>query len=441
MLRVIVRSCLLGGLVLAAAAGCGGSAAIRAAEGGRLGELQRLLAEEIARGDLDDDDARDIARAVAEGEVQRARPPEGAARLLGLRICARSVEGPLRERAAGSDAIAPVAALLLLDAGLADVEETRRHAAGLTRPSSAAAAAVASAWRAVHARTLVGVGDVPARRERMLDGDQEVRVAALRASIEAADPGDREAVLEAARLDPLPLARTLAIRAAAASGGERVVRALRDLWTLADEPAREAIAEAWASPRAVSAGGHQQLLWAISTQRGAPAIAAARALAHAGREGSAEALGVLVRAIESGPTRDRVYAIRVIPLGDAAARAAVARATGDPDPSVALAALTRQLDAAPTGSEWVAATKRLLALAEGSTTHALLAKGALARAGVPSIAPILQRDVRSRDSLLRESAGEGLIALGQRVRAAPLLADPDPQVRISVACALLTGRP
>ncbi|MCC6553026.1 MAG: hypothetical protein IT372_08395, partial [Polyangiaceae bacterium] len=261
MLRLLLRTCLAGSLALSAAA-CGGSAAIRAAEAGRYGELGRLLADDLRRGDLDEDDARDVARAVAEGEIRRAAPPAGADRLRELRPCVRHAEAAFGERAAGSDALAPLAAMILLDANLADVEATRARAALM---EAAGPAELAGAHRAVFTRTLMGPEDGPTRRERMLDGDEAVRVAALRAAIIAADPGDRDAVLEAARLDPQPMARTLAIRAAGAIGGEAVVLALRDVWVLADEPSREAIADAWVAPRAVDAGGRSQLLWAIAT--------------------------------------------------------------------------------------------------------------------------------------------------------------------------------
>lgn len=438
MLRPILWSCLAASLALAAA-GCGGSAAIHAAEAGRFADLARLLQADIRSGSLDDDDARAIALAVASFEIVRARPPSGSARLLELRTCARHVADGLVERSAGTDPIAPTAAMILLEAGLADIEATKQRSARL---ATAADPVLSVSFRAVHARTLVGPGDGPTRRARMLDGDQDVRVAALRASIVTADPGDRDALLDAARLDPFPMARTLAIRAAATIGGETVVLALRDLWALADQPDREAIADAWASPRAIDTGGRKQLLWAISTQRGAPAIAAARTLANAGAAGAADAIGALIRAIDSGPTKDRVYAIQAAPMTDPRVREAVTKAEHDNDEAVALAALTRQVEAAAgvkPPSARAPAVSRLLRIANGSTTAALTAKGALARAGVREVIPILTRDVRSRDDRVREAAGAALVDLGERVHAAPLLADAVPHVRTSIACAILRG--
>ncbi|WP_433929576.1 hypothetical protein AB3662_38055 [Sorangium cellulosum] len=437
MYRVLPGAILAGLLSLAAVTGCASSASVRAAEAGRFDELRRSMIDELRRGALDSDDARAIARAVAEGEIARATPPSGVDRVRELRTCARPLEDALDERAAGSDAVATAAAMILLEAGLTDPESAKRYAreAGPGRDPARSAA-----LRALETRALVAAEDGALRRARTLDGDQEVRLAALRAAIAAADPNDRSALLEAARLDPYPLARTIAVRAAGALGGREVVLALRDLWVLSDEPGREAIAEAWAAPRAIDAGGRAQLLWAISTQRGAPAIAAARALVRAGGEGAGEAVSVLLDAIRTSQSRDRIYAIRSAPLEDPAVRTALLKAQGDPDEAVVFAVHARHLDASPgivAARERAAAVAWLMKLATGTSTRAVLARGALARAGVRAAVPLLERDLRSHEIPVREAAGTGLVELGDLPRAALLLADVDPQVRTSVACAIL----
>jgi len=105
-----------------------------------------------------------------------------------------------------------------------------------------------------------------------------------------------------------------------------------------------------------------------------------------------------------------------------------------------MAALLRDLDAAPSEPARSTAIKRLLVLAEGGATRALQAKGALARAGVREVAPILLRDAKARAPHLREEAGVDLIALGEWARAALLFADPEPRVRTVVACAALSSQ-
>ncbi|MGK4001997.1 hypothetical protein WMF31_05195 [Sorangium sp. So ce1036] len=432
MHRALSASLLAGLLSLSAILGCARSASVRAAEAGSLDELRRALSDELRRGALDTDDARAIARAVAAGEISRAAPPSGVDRLRELRTCARHLEDVLDERAAGSDVVATAAATILFEAGLTEAERVRRYVAERRSAPSAA-------LRALEARALVAAEDGAARRARMLDGDQDVRVSALRAAIAAADPRDREALLEAARLDPYPLARTLAIRAAGALGGDAVVLALRDVWGLSDEPGREAIAEAWAAPRAIDAGGRAQLLWAISTQRGAPAIAAARALVRAGGAGAGEAISFLLDAIRYSQSRDRVYAILSAPIEDPAVRVALTEAQRDPEEAVAFAAHARYVEASPriAARERAAAVAWMTRLASGTSTRAVRARSVLARANVRAAVPLLARDVRAHEAPVREAAGVGMVDLGEIPRAALLLADPDPRVRSSVACAIL----
>ncbi len=211
-----------------------------------------------------------------------------------------------------------------------------------------------AAFRPVGARALSGADDGELRRKLFLDGDQAVRLAALRAAERAASASDTDAVLEAARVDPFPMARTLAVRAAGAIGGERVVLALKDLWSTADPTLRQAIADAWGTPASLDAGGRRELSWAADTQGGSPAIAAAYALIRAGNRaapiptgpGVADALGVLERAVKSGVTHERTFAITVAPLSVPPLQKAVIEASNDTDEEVALAAVSRRLGTA-----------------------------------------------------------------------------------------------
>lgn len=422
-------------------AGCAASPALRAAENGNLAALRSAIADATKRGDLDGDEARKIALAVASMEVERAGGPTGAERIRELEPCARELEDALEERASGVDDIAAVASFVLLDAGLEDPEDIGPRASSAER--GAAAPQVTSAWRAVRARALVLPSQTAERRALILDGDQEVRVAALRAAIDAAEPADTGALFEAARLDPYPIARTMAIRALGVIGGERVVLALKDLWPLADEPRRQGIVVAWSLPPSLATGGRRELTWAVDTTHGPPAIAAALALTRAGGAGSPGPIGVLARSIAEGPTRDRVYAINVAPLGVELLRRAIQKAQDDPDEAVAIAAIARRVEASGEGraldgsKERAALIARLLKSASSDSSLALIAKGALARAGVREVIPILERDSKSRSASAREVAGALLASMGELPRAAPLVADPEPQVRATVACAIL----
>ena len=177
-------------------------------------------------------------------------------------------------------------------------------------------------------------------------------------------------------------------------------------------------------------------------------VAASAALVRLQVPEAPEAMGVLTRAVEQGPSHDRIYAISVAPLTNPNVRAALVKASGDHDDTVALAALGRlvetPVDAGGSragSSERRAAAAKLLRIANGSTTRSLIARGALSRGGVREVAPYLHRDVASTDLRVREAAGTGLVEMGELGRAAPLVADPDERVRTTVACAIVRAPP
>jgi HEAT repeat protein len=431
-------------------AGCAGGAALEAAERGDFIALRAAIKDEASRGNLSESRARALARAVAAGEVERARGRQGATHVGEFAICAREIDDELDERSDGADEVAPAAAMVRLEARLMSVDSARDRADEGRAKASArhGGDVVATAWRAVGARALVEPEDASARRKLFEDGDQDVRLAALRAATDAGDPRDADALLEAARVEPFPLARTVAVRAAGAVGGERVVLGLKDLWAMAEEPIRIAIADAWANPRAASSGGTRELAWAAQSDKGAPGIAAAAALVRVHASDAPEAIGVMTRAVESGPSHDRIYAIGVAPLTDQAVRAAVVKAESDRDESVALAAMARLIETPPDAggarsdsTERRGAVKRLLQIANANTTRSLMARGALARAGAREVVPYLQRDVRSMDLRVREAAGTGLAEMGELALAVPLVADPDEHIRTVVSCSILSAPP
>jgi hypothetical protein len=256
----------------------------------------------------------------------------------------------------------------------------------------------------------------------------------------AADAADTEAVLEAARVDPYPAAREQAIRAAGAIGGERVVLALKDLWPRADAAAREAIVDAWRREPSFESGGRRELVWVVETQHGPAAIVAAAVLTREGGSGAREAAGVLERAIKDGPTSDRVQAIELAPLVLPALRAAVRAAEADPDEAVAAVAMVRRLASPPAGqtaTEHAELVAKLLGFAAGTGPASLEARGALARARVKPLVAVLERDGAAADAKIRAEAGTALALLGEVRRAAVLAADPEPNVRATVACAIL----
>ena len=437
-LRLLRSWSAFSGLFVLFAIGCGGGPALRAAEQGDLAGVRRVLAADAAATAVDEDEARDIAHAVLRREVEKAKGDEGVKKLRELPSCAVALRDALEARGASRDEVAAVATLMRFDARALDAEglgEAARAALGSPGASPA--------WKAVEARSLVGANDGVRRRGLFLDGDQAVRVGALEASFDALDASDMEGLLEAARLDPYPEARTAAISAAGNIGGERVVHALGDMFALADEDERLTIIGAWASPRSLGAGGRDKLIRIAETEVGPAQIAAAGVLVRRPGAGADQAASILARAVETGSTRERVFAIRAALLDLAPVRTAVVKAQDDTDQDVALAALERSLELYPAAGEGAKPKeraeiiKKLMVLAKTPGVRAYLARGALARAGVRDVLPLLKDDAKSDNEQARKAAGSSLAALGEYGRAAMLAADQDERVRTGVACALL----
>jgi hypothetical protein len=430
--------CTLGSLLVLLATGCGGGPALRAAEQGDLNAARRALTASAEQGAVDEGEARGIAREVLRREIKEARGEEGVKKLKELPACAEGIDDALEARAAQRDDVAAFAALLRFDARLIDLDELSDAAReALSSPGAA------SAWRAVEARGLVTPEHATRRRSLFIDGDEAVRAAALRASFDAFDPADLDALLEAARLDPHPPARSIAIDAAGNIGGEHTVLALRDLFVRVNEDERLAIVGAWASPRSFEAGGRAQIVRVSESERGPAQIAAAALLMRLPGPDAENAAGVIARAIAEGSTRERVFAIDAAKVDAPSVREALVKAQGDSDADVALAALRRGFEMYPADGEGARPkeraelTKKLMGMAKEKGVRALLARATLARAGAREVLPLLKEDARSQSDQARKAAGHSLVALGELGRAAVLAVDPDPRVRRGVACALL----
>ena len=415
---------------------CGGPASLRAAREGRFSGLDALVASDLKRGAIDAGDAVAIARAVGRLEIVWAKDDAGVAKIRALAGCAGELRHALKRRADEGDAVGAEAAIALMNAGIGDASS---HARWAMEPAGGPKAHL----RPAGARALVTREDGERRRALMSDPDQEVRAGALLAAVDAVDPADLEPVLESARVDPYPKARLAAIRAAGAIGGERAATALKDLWPAATEEARSAIVAAWATPATLGAGGRHELAWATETTNGKPAFAAALALVAIGGEAEGSAIGVIARAIEAGPTPARVHAVEAAPLAIGALGEAITKAEADPDATVAVAAEARLLTSAgePGGARpderAALITKLEQAASADDADHARAARLALAKARVPAVLPLLDKDAASTDPKLRAAAAVAFVAMGELGRAAVLAADKDADVRLAAVIALL----
>lgn len=457
---------LLGVSTLAMACGgglaCGATPAMRAAEAGDYAALQTSL---TGRSDVDLGEARDIARRVLTRDIETAQGITGRRGLDAIGRCARRVADSIDRRSQHDDELGAFAARLRVDLGLAP---PLAYAPRLDDP--------APYWRAAAARSM-GLpassseemprtrGDLERagiwRRQLMLDPSGEVRIAALRAAVDAADSEDLVAVLEAARLDPEPEARLMAIQAAGAIGTREAVLRLVDLWPRSDEEARLAIVGAWAAAarkprrdpgpdRCMASPGTESLhprcvalgqLRRISDQSdGMPSLVAALELIHdtpPARAGTPEghAAAVVERMIDGASTRVRIEAILSAPSSWPHLLEAIVDASKDHDDRVAAAALSRMTELG--GVERDEALAKLRELAADDGLAADRAKQALVDAGDRQVVPLLASDVKAASAEQRAEAAERYARLGQVTEALGLVADRDVTVRARAACAIL----
>jgi hypothetical protein len=421
-------------------------------------------------------EARRVAFARASFELRTAEGLDGQATVRALSRCAPSLEDGLRARAAKRDDIGAVAAMALLDSG---------RAAPLEFGSSHAVDDVA--WAAVAARSLTLAGEdasaapcdvgwsdcvtgessrgartATLRRRLFLDGHAEVRRAALRAAVDAADVYDAQALLDAAHRDPDATARLLAFEALGNLADAAALGGLADAWVLANTAERVAIVRAFTAslrkgggPRCdgsaepVGCLAFRRLWRVMELEQGEPSLLAAMEVARASsnREGAAwpsttaEGLGlaVLERAIDAGPADLRVKAIGGAPLEHAALLEAVIEASRSEEPSVAIAALLRLAaeDTPVLAAERSAAAGTLRESARRDDGGARLALEALVALRDLEAKPLLLRHASSKVVAERKFVAESLAHLGAYAESLVFATDADAEVRSTALCAVL----
>jgi HEAT repeat protein len=390
---------------------------------GDLSTLKREIGAAQAAGRIDRSAVVELAEAVARREVRSAKGANAVDDIRASRICVGTVETELREWAESSEDAGGEALLVLVESGRVSKEALVRRYAH----------ASSGAFRAVAARGTGTPANADLRRAYFTDPDERVRRAALRAATEARDPADFDLLLDAARLDPDPMNRALAIRAAGGSGGAGAALALKDLWSTADDQGRLAIVEAWALPAVFDQGGGAELVRLAESRSSIASVAAAGALVRVEKAGEREGRAVLARAVADGTTDERMLAIELVSVMDPSAVDALDHAAKSADPAVRAVALAR-LTEVPARRR--AALGELEQLAKGNDGAARQARVALAAAGDASAAPLLERDLADAEPAFRTRAAVGLFRLGRPGAMASALADSDPSVRMSVACSV-----
>lgn len=404
---------------------CSGLSSVGPARGGEHDALRSAMLDDMRHGRLDRDAVARLARIVAEREVEKARGTEAVQRVQQARPCARELEDVLEDRAEGDDAAAPLAAMALLLVERGSPKKWRSHLDSKDPD-----------WRAVAVLTLTSPELGDSRRSAMLDHDQQVRRAAVQASERAMDPSDRDLLLDAARKDPDSLVRTTAVRALGWVATETDVQAMRDMWGMAPGPVRQSLVAAWAFPGTLELGGQRQVLWVAETQSGSPSIIAGGILMRLGGEHRGAGLAALHKGMKDGAARDRAFAIAMAPLTEPGFMELVEKLAEDGDPVVKVAALTK-LSVHPKAG--ASAREKLGHLAVSDEPGAMEARTAMAAIGDRRVTRLLLNQAKSPKRSERESAMRSFVALDDVARAAFFLADPDPSLRMSTACGLLSA--
>ena len=408
---------------------CGPKPPARTALRGNLAELKRDIQSAQQAGKLDHDAVVDLAQAVGERELTSAEGTNGAQRMRSLRGCAKPLRSAIEQRARAEDDVAAELTLILLE----------MHVAERTKLLHRHARSTSGAWRAVAARAAQRPIDGDMRKAFFVDPDERVRRAAFSTALEVHDPGELEALLEPARVDPDPQSQALAIRAAGAVGGERAVLALKDLWAQADDTTRIAIVDAWTAPASFVAGGARELALAAESGVGLAAVSASYALA--GREGadSLAAQARLRRDILDGSDDEKQLALSIAPM-NSETEAAIAKAAKDASPELRVVALTRLAGIEARRSDALRELREI-ANTKASSPSELRARAeaqsALARAGDASVKPALVKDLHDPELAKRARAARALTSLGDYSNAATALGDDDANLRSEIACSVL----
>ncbi len=417
-----------------------------------MAKLRAEIADKHARGKLSNDDAADIARAVAEREIATAKD-DGTAmlRLRETRACSDELDDVLEERMKTHDGAGAEAALARLEDRKLRVNDARGYLDDTD-----------DRWRAVGTRTLHKEGDRERRQKAFLDPSPRVRRSAIRASAQAKDAADLDPLFETARVDPELLLRNEALRAMSAivrglgdagkaRASELAVR-LRDLWTAGDDAIKEDVAVAWVLAPVYENGGKEALRVTIASGNGPGVIAAAGAVVRTQAVKDPDlgpsASALLARTIKEGSRRDRLHALAVArTVGDELE--AIRKVATEDDRDVRVPALARLLDSPPDRENAIKELEKVAGYGvkgyagkaddERALEHASRARYALASAGDLRIQAWIEQDLTSADARRKTQAASALAALGRPARAAPLLADADPSVRTRAACTILVA--
>jgi HEAT repeat protein len=414
-------------------AGCAASPAVRHARSGDFPAVSKDLDDKAQKGELSDSAMRDVAKAILEHDLERMDGDRGVERVLALEVCAKPIEGALRDRSKRDDDIAAASAWLLVDSGLEGVDAYTDAHRDDPRPL----------FRAVAARGLIGKKEAKLRASRAIDDDQYVRRAAVLAAGDAGCATDFPVLLDSARHDPSAIVRVDAIRslvkiAPRLSGpGPRADLAdrLGELWESGDDSIRGAIARAWVSDELYVAGGRHHLQIALGRSEGHATVDAAAMSMRAGGDGAV----ILAREAMDADPEVRAHALRMLDLERPSHLKILQDVSknGDEDATLRVVASARLATVPELRGKAIDVLVSLLSRKDKAGTDAAIALG---NEGDARALPRLVEDLKTPSSL-RFRVVSALVRLGKPGEARALISSSDLDVRDGAACTLLSTPP
>ena len=409
---------------------CSTTSIQRTAETGTYDAFCKALSE---RANIDRSELRSLALTIAQRELGQFKTSVGRQQVDAARHCYAPLARSISDRAAGQDAAASAASVLLLEKKALDPE------ALIAKYQSSRQAH----WRAVAARAAWGPDHGPLRRILLTDMSKNVRRRALQASLVAKDPLDVPQLIEAAHHDPEPTLQSLAIRVLGKIGGSTLSLTFRDWWDAADEAIHLALVDAWSQAPTRDHGGQEQLKRLLELPLSLPTIAASQRLldttGNAGNEATQRAENYLVGALRQKDLSAQLldFAASGAPLKPPYIEL-LHTLTQHDNPRVSARAWARLLHSPKHRLKATKALVRTLGADDAARRIAIPALLAIKDASVIPHFRALLRDATVPSN--RSQAAIALLQLGQLRDTALTLSDPDPVARFVTACAIL-GEP
>jgi hypothetical protein len=422
--RCRVRQRVALGLFLLGA-GCAPARPLRrAAHDANWAELAGQLRAKSESGDLSLPILTRTSKSLLEGEIERAEGLAGAQRIEGLFSCARPLESALEKRSSKRDAGGGAALLVLQELapkelGPGEVELSEPH------------------FRAAYVR---GLRDQKARLPYLRDPDDLVRRAALDAALENHDASDFDEVSEISRHDPDDLTRSKALRWIGQDASPRALGKLLERFEAGTERQRLFALSGIFEQARSSERARDELYRIALTSPGRVGLEAGLFFVSLpspkGTEEAKDRVRHRITAFaRSGALDERMTAVARL---HESSSAWVELLQSNTDPIFGRLAVLAWGELLDFRDSQKSAERSLFTYATGEDALGALARRILSERGYVRLVPRLVRDLNHNDVAVRREAAMNLLALGRVESVARLLADGDAELRVEVACQILS---